>query len=112
MVFPLEESEFFPESATQDQGNGNDLLKYLKKQDSDVLARVAKYITPEVKYLISQKVHPLVGTLPSENFNMQIVTERENLASLLASAMMSGYFLRQMEQRMQLDRSLEKDPPL
>jgi len=110
MVFPLEESEFFPESATQEQGN--DWLKYLKKQNSDVLARVAKSITPEVKDLISQKVHSLVGTLPSGNFNMQIVTERENLASLLASAMMSGYFLRQMEQRMELDRSLEKDLPL
>ena len=108
MVFSLEDSEFFSDDATQEQGN--DLLKYIKKQDPDLLARVAKSIAPEVKDIISQNVHGLVGNLPSENFDMQIVTEKENLANLLASAMMSGYFLRQMEQRMQLDTALEKEP--
>jgi 23S rRNA G2069 N7-methylase RlmK/C1962 C5-methylase RlmI len=37
---------------------------------------------------------------------VEITTNRENLAGLLGSAMMTGYFLRQMETRMQLDRSL------
>jgi len=37
---------------------------------------------------------------------VQITTDRENLAGLLASAMMTGYFLRQMEQRMQLEENL------
>jgi len=44
-----------------------------------------------------------VGVLPSEGFNVQVTTDRENLAGLLASAMMTGYFLRQMEQRMELE---------
>ena len=44
-----------------------------------------------------------MGMLPAESFNVQITTDRENLAGILASAMMTGYFLRQMEQRMQLD---------
>jgi hypothetical protein len=44
--------------------------------------------------------------LPSEDFNVQIVTNRENLANLLASAMMTGYFLSQMEQRRNLDANL------
>ena len=44
--------------------------------------------------------------LPSEGFNVQVTTDRENLAGLLASAMMTGYFLRQMEQRMELESSL------
>jgi len=35
-----------------------------------------------------------------------VVTDRDNLAGLLASAMMTGYFLRKMEQRMELDTSL------
>ena len=39
----------------------------------------------------------------SRQFNVKIVTDRENLAGILASAMMTGYFLRQMEQRMQLE---------
>jgi hypothetical protein len=41
--------------------------------------------------------------LPGESFNVQVTTDRDNLAGLLASAMMTGYFLRQMEQRMQLE---------
>ncbi len=41
--------------------------------------------------------------LPPDHFNIQITTDRDNLAGLLASAMMTGYFLRQMEQRMELD---------
>ncbi|MFN9837143.1 MAG: DUF760 domain-containing protein, partial [Pseudanabaena sp.] len=36
-----------------------------------------------------------------------ITTDRENLAGLIGSAMMTGYFIRQMETRMQLDHSLE-----
>jgi hypothetical protein len=83
--------------------NPNQLLKYLQHQSPEVLARVAQSVSPEIKHIISQNVQGLVGMLPAENFNVQITTDRDNLAGLLASAMMTGYFLRQMEQRMQLD---------
>jgi CheY-specific phosphatase CheX len=83
--------------------NPNPLLKYLQHQSPEVLARVAQSVSPEIKQIISQNVQGLVGMLPAENFNVQITTDKENLAGLLASAMMTGYFLRQMEQRMQLD---------
>lgn len=83
--------------------NPNQLLKYLQHQPPEVLARVAQSVSPEIKQIISQNVQGLVGMLPAENFNVQITTDRDNLAGLLASAMMTGYFLRQMEQRMQLD---------
>jgi CheY-specific phosphatase CheX len=73
---------------------------------NDVLARVAQSVSPEIKQIISQNVQGLVGMLPAENFNVQITTDRDNLAGLLASAMMTGYFLRQMEQRMQLEQKL------
>jgi hypothetical protein len=81
----------------------NQLLNYLQHQSPDVLARVAQSVSPEIKQIISQNVQGLVGMLPAENFNVQITTDKENLAGLLASAMMTGYFLRQMEQRMNLD---------
>ena len=42
----------------------------------------------------------------AEQFEVKIQASRESLAGLLASAMMTGYFLRQMEQRMELDTSL------
>jgi Protein of unknown function (DUF760) len=81
----------------------NQLLKYLQHQSPEVLARVAQSVSPEIKQIISQNVQGLVGMLPAENFNVQITTDRDNLAGILASAMMTGYFLRQMEQRMHLD---------
>ncbi|MBE9227346.1 DUF760 domain-containing protein [Phormidium sp. LEGE 05292] len=84
----------------------NELLTYLQHQSPEVLERVAKSVSPEIKQIISQNVQGLVGMLPGEHFNVEITTDRENLAGLLASAMMTGYFLRQMEQRMQLEESL------
>ena len=39
-------------------------------------------------------------------FDVEITTNRENLGRLLASAMMSGYFLRGAEQRMTFEDSL------
>lgn len=90
----------------------NQLLQYLQNQPSDVLARIAKSASPEIQQIISQNVQGLVGMLPSENFNVQITTDRENLAGLLASAMMTGYFLRQMEQRMVLEDNLTDSTPL
>lgn len=94
-----------------EDGQVNQLLNYLQHQSPDVLARVAKSASPEIQQIISQNVQGLVGMLPSEHFNVQIVTDRENLAGLLASAMMTGYFLRQMEQRMQLEESLINSVP-
>ncbi|MEB3163231.1 MAG: DUF760 domain-containing protein [Prochlorothrix sp.] len=84
----------------------NPLLQYLQNQSPELLSRVAKSATPEVKEIISHNVQGLLGMLPSENFSVQVVTNRENLAGLLASAMMTGYFLRQMEQRKELEESI------
>ena len=81
----------------------NPLLNYLQLQPPEVLAQVAKSVTPEVKQVISHNIQGLLGMLPSEAFSVKITTDRENLAGMLASAMMTGYFLRQMEQRMEMD---------
>jgi hypothetical protein len=102
MVFNPDNTDFFSDDS-EDNHQINDLLKYLQNQSPEVLARVARSVTPEIKQIISQNVQGLVGVLPSEGFSVQITTDRENLAGLLASAMMTGYFLRRMEQRMELE---------
>lgn len=86
----------------------NALLTYLQNQNPDILAAVAQSASPEIKEIISRNVQGLVGVLPSEHFDVHITTNRENLAGLLASAMMTGYFLRQMEQRMHLEDNLSR----
>lgn len=103
-------ADFFGGNAEDVQAN--QLLKYLQHQSPEVLARVAKSVSPEIKQIISQNVQGLVGVLPAENFNVQVTTDRENLAGLLASAMMTGYFLRRMEQRMELESCITGSLPL
>ena len=50
-----------------------------------------------------------MGVLPGENFEVKVTANRDNLANMLASAMMTGYFLRQMEQRKELEETLFAD---
>lgn len=86
--------------------SNNLLLDYLKNQSPETLATVAQSVSPEVQQIVNQNIQNLVGMLPPTHFNVSISTDRENLANLIGSAMMTGYFIRQMETRMQLDHSL------
>ena len=106
MIFNSDGTEFFAGSSAEERQTANQLLQYLQHQPPEVLGRVARSVSPEIKEIISHNVQGLVGVLPSEAFNMQITTDRENLAGLLACAMMTGYFLRRMEQRMELESSI------
>jgi 23S rRNA G2069 N7-methylase RlmK/C1962 C5-methylase RlmI len=84
----------------------NTLIEYLQKQHPDTLEMIAKSASPEIREIINHNVQGLVGMLPAEGFNVQIMTDRQNLANLLASAMMTGYFLSQMEKRKDLEQNL------
>ncbi|WP_013324661.1 DUF760 domain-containing protein [Gloeothece verrucosa] len=103
MVFNFD----FLASDPEEQDN-NSLMEYLQQQNPEILARVAQSASPEIKEIITQNVQGLVGMLPTGDFSVQITTDRENLANLLASAMMTGYFLGQMEQRRNLDVTISK----
>lgn len=99
---------FNPEFLTTDNEaiRGNSLIQYLQEQSPDVLQRVARAASGDIQDIIRHNVQGLLGMLPGEQFEVKIQTNRDNLAGLLASAMMTGYFLRQMEQRMELETSL------
>ena len=84
----------------------NTLIQYLQKQHPDTLAWIAQSASSEIKDIIHQNVQGLVGMLPHEDFHVQIATDREDFANLIASAMMTGYFLSQIEQRKNLENSL------
>ncbi|NJM47846.1 MAG: DUF760 domain-containing protein [Alkalinema sp. RU_4_3] len=104
MAFNPENANFLNSGETTTDVNA--LLKYLQHQSPEVLERVARSVSAEVKQIISHNVQGLVGVLPPDGFHVKISTDRENLAGMLASAMLTGYFLRQMEQRMELDDSI------
>jgi CheY-specific phosphatase CheX len=101
MLFNSDSTNFL--NSDVEEEDVNSLLKYLQLQSPEVLTQVAKSVSADVKQIITHNVQGLVGMLPSESFNVKITTDRENLANLLMSAMMTGYFLRQMEQRMQME---------
>jgi hypothetical protein len=105
---------FNPEFLTSDSEaiGSNALIQYLQEQPPDVLQRVARSASSEIQDIIRHNVHGLLGMLPGEQFEVKIQTSRENLAGLLASAMMTGYFLRQMEQRMELEVAILSTPDL
>lgn len=103
---------FNPEFLATDNNDGQDgnaLIQYLQEQSPDVLQRVAKSASGDIQDIIRHNVQGLLGMLPGEQFEVKVTSSRDNFASLLASAMMTGYFLRQMEQRKELEESLFGD---
>jgi len=104
MLIPFDPSAF--ESSAESAQPPNRLRHYLHQQSPEDLTRIAQSVTPEVQQLIAMNIQAMLGTLPSEHFNVQVATNRDNLAALLASAMNTGYFLRQVEQRMELEQKL------
>jgi hypothetical protein len=97
---------FFNSEATE-TSQENLLLEYLQQQQPEILEKIAQSATPDVQQIVAQNVQGLLGMLPSDDFDVQVPPNRESIANLLASAMMTGYFLRQMEQRMELDVQLD-----
>jgi hypothetical protein len=84
----------------------NSLMQYVHSMSPDTIAQLSNPASPDVLQMMENNVIALLGGLPSQHFDVEITTNRENLGRLLASAMMSGYFLRGAEQRMAFEHSL------
>ena len=99
----------FLATENNDSNDENDLIQYLQKQSPEVLQRVAKSASEDIQEIIRHNVQGLLGMLPTDQFDVKITSSKDNIANLLSSAMMTGYFLRQMEQRKQLEETLLSD---
>jgi hypothetical protein len=85
----------------------NLLWQYVQSMSPETISRLSKPMSSEVFQVMERNIVGLLGNLPSENFGVSVSTSRENLGRLLASAMISGYFLRNAEQRMVFEKSLQ-----
>ncbi|MEH2395450.1 MAG: DUF760 domain-containing protein [Nostoc sp.] len=96
-------SEFFnSESETSDL-----LWQYVKSLNPETVTQLSKPTSAEVFQVMERNITGLLGNLPSEHFGISVTTSRESLGRLLASAMISGYFLRNAEQRMNFEIALQ-----
>jgi hypothetical protein len=84
----------------------NSLMQYVHSMSPETIAQLSNPASSEVQQMMEHNIIALLGGLPSQHFNVEITTDRENLGRLLASAMMGGYFLRGAEQRMAFEHSL------
>ena len=89
------------------QEGGNGFWQYVQSLSPETIAQLSKPQSQEVFQVMEKNIIGLLGNLPSEQFGVTINTSRENLGRLLASAMMSGYFLRNAEQRMTFEKAIE-----
>lgn len=101
-----------PSNRVSDFFNGesqtsNSLWQYVSSLSPDIVTQLSKPSSPEVLGVIERNIVGLLGSLPPEHFNVNITTNHESLGKLLASAMISGYFLRNAEQRMNFEIALQ-----
>jgi hypothetical protein len=95
-------SEFFGGNV-----EASNLWQYVQSMSPETVAQLSKPGSAEVFQVIERNLVGLLGNLPSEHFGVDITTTREHLGRLLVSAMISGYFLRNAEQRLNFERSLQ-----
>ncbi|MEP0751545.1 DUF760 domain-containing protein [Trichocoleus sp. Lan] len=95
-------SEFFEGESE----GGNLLWQYVQSMSPETITQLSKPASQEVFQVMERNIVGLLGHLPPEHFGVTITTNRENLGRMLASAMISGYFLRNAEQRMTFENAL------
>ncbi|PZV09944.1 MAG: hypothetical protein DCF22_17690 [Leptolyngbya sp.] len=101
----MNHQERLPEFITDEIEKGNPLLQYVQSMPAETIAQLSRPASAEVFQVVERNIIGLLGALPTEGFDVQISTTREDLGRLLASAVMSGYFLRNAEQRMAFEKS-------
>jgi hypothetical protein len=95
-----------PEFLGSESEGSNLLWQYVQSMNPETAAQLSKPSTPAVQ-VMERNIVGMLGTLPPEHFGVTITTSRENLGRLLASAMISGYFLHNAEQRMAFEKALQ-----
>lgn len=94
-------SDFFKDASS----DGNKLLQYLQSMNPETIAHLSQP-DPEVAQIMEHRLAQLLGGLPSDHFDVNISTNRQQLGRLLASAMMNGYFLYNAKQRMEFEKAI------
>ena len=96
-----------PQSVFGAENEVNNLWQYVQSLSPETIAQLSQPKSQEVVQVMERNIIGLLGHLSSEQFEVSISTSKENLGKLLASAMMSGYFIRNAEQRLTFEKSIQ-----
>ncbi|MFH7026464.1 MAG: DUF760 domain-containing protein [Heteroscytonema crispum UTEX LB 1556] len=96
-----------PENSGSQASSKNLLWQYVQSMNPETVVQLSQPSSDEVLQSIERSIVSMLGSLPDEEFDVTITTSRESLGKLLASAMINGYFLRNVEQRLEFEQSLQ-----
>lgn len=100
-------SDRAPEFLQENAEGVNLLWQYVQSLSPETVSQLSKPGSGDVFQVMERNIVGLLGNIPSEHFKISVTTNREYLGRLLASAMISGYFLRNAEQRMTYEKSVD-----
>lgn len=92
---------------SQDNCSETPLWDYVQSMSPEQISHLSQPTSSEVFHVMEQSILGLLGELPPDGFGVSITASREQLGQLLASAALSGYFLRNAEQRLEFEQSLK-----
>ena len=98
----------FLDSNTSAEMN-DDLWQYVQSLTPEMVAQMSQPQSQEVQRVMERQITGLLGGLGGEGIDVSITMNRENLGRLLSSTIMSGYFLRNAEQRHEIEKMLPQD---
>ncbi|BAZ82233.1 DUF760 domain-containing protein [Sphaerospermopsis kisseleviana CS-549] len=89
------------------QENNDQFWQYIQSLNPEAVSQLSKPNSPEVLELIQKSIVAMLGNLPHDRYNTMITTSRDELGKLLGSAMIDGYFLRNAEQRLEMEKNFQ-----
>jgi hypothetical protein len=85
----------------------NQFWQYIQSLNPETIAQLSRPNSPDVLKLIQRSIVATLGNLPPDRHNTMISTSRDELGKLLGAAMVDGYFLRNVEQRLEMEKTLQ-----
>ncbi|AFZ18299.1 DUF760 domain-containing protein [Allocoleopsis franciscana] len=95
-----------PKFFDSDSMGGDGLWQYIQSLHPEAIAQLSQPSLEAAK-VIENNIIGMLGTLPSEAFDVTVTTSREYLGQLLVAAMIGGYFLHNAEQRLTFEQSMQ-----
>lgn len=96
------QSEYFEPELPQNQ-----FWQYIQSLHPETVTQLSRPNSSDILKLIQRSIVATLGNLPHDRHNTMISTSRDELGKLLGAAMVDGYFLRNVEQRLEMEKSLK-----